>query len=64
VDDSLDDLRWHWGEAYVIGHLGPDLWLAQRRDNRKMLRASTAAELHDLIVADYDARPVGRQLPG
>lgn len=61
MDWHLDDLKWHWGEAYVIGHLGPDLWLAQRRDDRKVvLRASKPEELHDLIVADYDDQPVRR----
>lgn len=60
MDWHLDDLKWHWGEAYVIGHLGPDLWLAQRRDDRKVLRAATPGELLDLIVADYDDQPVRR----
>ena len=57
---SLADLIWHWGSAYVITHPCPDAWLAQRRDNRDTIRASTPAELRDRIVADYTARPVPR----
>ena len=57
---SLADLIWHWGGAYVISHPGPDAWLAQRRDNRDTIRASTPAELCDRIIADYTARPVPR----
>jgi len=65
VDDDrdLDDLIWHWGDAYVIGHLGPDLWLAQRRDDRKVLRADDPVKLLELIRADYAERPVSRRLP-
>jgi hypothetical protein len=57
---QLDDLVHHWGDAYVIDRVSAGLWLAQRRDNREMLRAESAEELHDLIVADYGAKPVAR----
>ena len=61
----LGELRFHWGEAYIIEYFrGPDLWLAQRRDNGTTLKAATAARLHDLIAADYTARPVPRQGDG
>ncbi len=58
----LDELRWHWGEAYGINYLGSAArgWIAQRRDDGAMLRAETAAELREAIVADYTARPVPR----
>ena len=59
-DLDMNDLRWHWGTAYVISHPCPDVWVAQRRDNRETLRAGTPAELRDRIVADYTARPVPR----
>jgi hypothetical protein len=59
-DWSLDDLKWHWGSAYVISYPRPGVWLAQRRDDNEMLRADTPGELHDRIVADYSARPVPR----
>lgn len=58
----LDSLRWHWGDAYLISFFEPDQWMAQRRDNRATLRAGTALGLRDLILADYTARPVPRQI--
>ena len=64
VTDDLAEMRWHWGSAYIIEHPGPDLWLAQRRDDRAVLRAGSAAELLDLIRADYAERPVSRRIAG
>lgn len=63
-DDPLVELRWHWGSAYVISHPAPDMWVAQRRDTRKTLRAGTPAALRELILADYFARPVPRDSCG
>jgi len=61
VDEwNLDELRWHWGSAYLISHPCLDVWLAQRRDDRDAIRAGTPGELHDRIVDDYTARPVPR----
>ena len=60
-DESLDALRWHWGEAYVICHPEPDVWIAQRRDTRETLRAATPEGLRDLIITDYTERPVSRE---
>ncbi len=65
-DLELEELRWHWDEAYEIarddGRLGAD-----RRDGSGRLEAGTAAELRALIIADYTERPVprryGRQRP-
>jgi len=58
---DLDDLQWHWAEAYMItgaaGH-----WLAQRRDNGRTLVASGPEELRELITEDYEARPVSREV--
>ncbi len=59
---DLDDLRWHWGDAYLIHHLGPDVWVAQRRDSRTTIGAEDPEILRDRIKADYAARPVGRNL--
>jgi hypothetical protein len=68
VDDwerPLDELRWHWGGAYLISFFEPDVWVAQRRDNRATLRADSPADLRDLIYEDYTANPVSRQVaPG
>lgn len=58
---DLDDLRWHWGEAYLIHHLGPDVWVAQRRDSRQTIGAQDPETLRELIKADYAASPVSRQ---
>jgi hypothetical protein len=59
-------LRWHWGSAYRVS-LGTSWW-AVRRDaspqdiagGKGVLGAGSAAELWQLIGADYDARPVPR----
>ena len=64
VTDDLSELRWHWGSAYLIEHPEPDVWLAQRRDDRSVLRAESAGELLDRIRADYAERPVSRQITG
>jgi hypothetical protein len=59
---ALESLAWHWGEAYAVSRPEPDVWLAQRRDTREMLRAGSAEELRDVILADYVARPVSRDV--
>ena len=61
---DLDDLRWHWGEAYLIHHLGPDVWVAQRRDSRQTIGAQDPETLRERIKADYASRPVSRQVAG
>jgi hypothetical protein len=64
-DEPLDELRHHWGEAYLIEHPSPDVWVAQRRDNRKTLRADNPVDLHEEIVADFTANPISRRVaPG
>ncbi len=62
-DADLDELRHHWGSAYIIEHPGPDTWVAQRRDSRQTLAAQSPESLLEKIRADYSARPVGRQAP-
>jgi hypothetical protein len=61
---DLDDLRWHWGDAYLIHHLGPDTWVAQRRDSRQTLGAEDPETLRERIKADYAAHPVDRRVAG
>ncbi len=52
--EPLDELRWHWGEAYLIHYFsGPDRWVAQRRDSHATMSASNPAGLLDLIREDY-----------
>ena len=63
-DRPLDELRWHWGSAYLISFFEPDIWLAQRKDNRERVRADSPGKLLDRIRADYTAKPVSRQVSG
>lgn len=58
---ALDDLDYHWGEAYdlAVTRVG---WVAQRLDNGRSLVAVGPDELRDLIAADYEAQPVLRGL--
>jgi len=63
-EKPLDDLRWHWGGAYLISFSGPDNWVAQRRDNRQTIRADSPGDLLEKIRADYAAHPVSRRIGG
>jgi hypothetical protein len=56
---DLDDLRWHYGEAYLIELLG-GRWVAQRRDSHATVSAGSPDQLLGLIRADYAAHPVPR----
>lgn len=58
---ALESLIWHWGDAYAISRPEPDVWLAQRHDNRETLRSDSAEGLRDAILADYLACPVPRE---
>lgn len=57
---DLDDLRFHWGSAYLIERLGPDVWVAQRRDSHSTIGAKDPEALRERIKADYARRPVPR----
>ena len=56
---ALDDLRWRYGEAYLIELIG-GRWIAQRRDSHATMSAEGPDRLLGLIRADYAARPVPR----
>jgi hypothetical protein len=58
--EPLAELRWHWGSAYLITHPRLRTWLAERRDDRTVLRAESADDLLNLIRDDYRDRPVSR----
>ncbi len=58
--EALDDLRWHWGDAYLIHCLRLGRWVAQRRDSHGTLGAGSAAELLEAIREDYGKHPVPR----
>ncbi len=59
----LEELRFHWGSAYDIGH-GGRVYTARRRDGRGGTLADPIPEgLRLRILADYAAMPVPRDLP-
>jgi hypothetical protein len=58
---QLQDLRFHWGEAYSI-HLDNGEFVAARRDDLRELRARTAEGLRELIISDYSANKVPREV--
>jgi hypothetical protein len=58
-EEPLDDLRYHWGEAYLIDYLG-GRFVAQRRDSHATMSADSPAELLELIREDYRQHPVSR----
>lgn len=60
TEEEIADLRWHWGSAYAILNPEPDVWLAQRRDDLTVLRATSPEELRTKINDDYRDRPVPR----
>jgi len=53
---ALDDLRWHYGEAYLIELTG-GRWVAPRRDSHTTMSAGGPDRLLDLIRADNAAHP-------
>ena len=58
---ALADLDFHWGGAYEIA-AGAGGWVARRQDDGRPLIAGSPDELRALILADYSARPVPRDL--
>jgi hypothetical protein len=58
-ETSLNDLRYHWGEAYLINRRS-GRWTAERRDSRATVSAGSAEDLLKVIYADYAAQPVSR----
>lgn len=58
--DALADLQWNWGGAYLITGMSGH-WLAQRRDDGRILAASGPEALRELMIQDYRARPVSRE---
>ncbi|MFZ0002109.1 MAG: hypothetical protein WAK76_21665 [Trebonia sp.] len=57
-------LKDHWGSAYVFSHdATQDLpFRADRRDGLGSLSAREPDELHQLVVRDYTARRVSREV--
>jgi len=64
-DGELQELRWHWGEAYLIEYFpNAEKWIAQRRDSHATLRADGPDSLLDAIREDYRRAPVPRSPAG
>jgi hypothetical protein len=61
--DPLGELRFHWGSAYHLAVVR-GVCIARRKDGRGGPLTSPVPEgLRLLIVADYTAMPVPRDLP-
>jgi hypothetical protein len=59
-EEALRVLRWHWGDAYLIGVAG-GRWRAKRRDGLGgWLDAADPDGLGALISGDYGRKPVPR----
>jgi hypothetical protein len=56
---ALNDLDYHWGEAYDLAVTRAG-WVAKRRDNNRALVGESPEELRALILADDTAWPVAR----
>lgn len=60
---ELDELRFHWGDAYDIA-TADGVFTARRRDGRGGVLADPVPEgLLRQIRADYTALPVPRSIP-
>jgi len=57
---ALNDLRWHWEDAYEITWDGSK-FRAARLDNGLVLADERADKLRELIIADYCKNPVPRR---
>ena len=65
IEAELEALGFHWDTAYQVEFDDERGWQARRRDDLGGgLTAATPDELYEAIRADYDAKPVPRDLPG
>ncbi len=64
-EQELAALEWNWGEAYLVGHDEEHGWWASRRDQiGGLITEAGPDELRAAIIADYDLKPVPRDLAG
>jgi hypothetical protein len=56
ASEALDDLRFHWSEAYEITASRGTWQAAPKADPAAVLTAATAADLRKAIRADYGTR--------
>ena len=59
--DPLGRLQWTWGSAYAITGEA-DRWVARRADNGKLIAGGSPGDLQRLLIADYEAEPVPREV--
>ena len=59
--DPVQNLAWNWAPAYKIVVAGGHC-LAQRRDNGRTLHAGSPEALRELVIEDYAAEPVSREV--
>ena len=63
ADGALDELDFHWGSAYHLAVID-GICTARRKDSKGGTLTDPVPEgLRPLIVADYAAMPVPRDLP-
>lgn len=60
---ALQDLRWHWEDAYAIT-VDDDGWHAERLDNHEVITRATAAAMRRALIFDYAKNPVSRRHGG
>ena len=64
IPGTLSWLRWHWSSAYAIWKGTGNRFHASRRDGKgEGLSADDVEALRQLIIRDYSADPVPRDLP-
>jgi len=59
--DALGWLQWDWGSAYAITRAA-DRWVARRSDTGRLLHAASPEDLQRLLIEDYRADPVPREV--
>jgi hypothetical protein len=62
-ENALAELRYGWGDAYLIDHDSVRGWWAVRRDQTgEFITAGDHEALRARIRADYGRRPVSREV--
>jgi hypothetical protein len=59
--DALGRLQWTWGSAYQITGAA-DRWVARRSDTGRLLNSDSPEGLQRLLIKDYEAEPVPREV--
>lgn len=62
AETELEKLKWNWSDAYSIDVINGEYCAVRRDHPSHMLRAGTAGELREKIIADYAAKAVPREI--